>query len=306
MLIARIIGGIGNQLFQYATARAISLKLNRKLLLDIAWYNNVYKQEDQSDLNATTLRDFLLNYFNIQSRVINKIHLDWIKRLEIKSINSNFYKFLKVGPLNFFSYTPVNHNNFSLDYIREHSHVYLTGHWQNNDIIEKYKNILYNDLILKHPLSVNNQDHLNSISTTNSVAIHVRRGDYISNPNSRKVHASCSNNYYYKSRAFIQYKITNSHYFIFSDDIKWVKDNLDFTTNTTFINNNGPVYEHLFLMSQCKHQITANSTFSWWAAWLNTNPQKIIITPQYWYNDKHLNETVIRIPNEWIKINNLI
>ena len=103
----------------------------------------------------------------------------------------------------------------------------------------------------------------------------------------------------------MQNKLTDLHYFIFSDDTKWVKNNLNLTTNTTFIDNNEPEYEHLFLMSQCKHQITANSTFSWWAAWLNMNPQKIILTPQYWYNDKHLNDTVIRIPKEWIKIDNM-
>ncbi len=199
----------------------------------------------------------------------------------------------------------MNHNNFSLESIQNHPHIYLTGYWQNNDIFEEYKNLLYNDLILKHPLSVTNQDHQKSINATNSVAIHVRRGDYISNPKSRKVHASCSNNYYYNSIDYIKNKLTNLHYFIFSDDMTWVKNNLDFSTNTTFINNNEPEYEHLFLMSQCKHQITANSTFSWWAAWLNTNNAKIIITPKHWYLDKHLNETVIRIPNEWIKVDNM-
>lgn len=305
MIIARINGGLGNQLFQYATARAISLKLNRKLLLDIDWYHNIRKQENHLDPNATTLRDFSLKYFNIKSRVITKFHLNWINRLEIRSKNSKLYKFLADGPLNNLSYTPINHNNFSLEYIQKYPRIYLTGYWQNNDIIEKYKNLLYNDLILKYPLSINSENHLKSINEKNSVAIHVRRGDYISKPESRKMHASCSSNYYYNSIDYIQNKLTNLHYFIFSDDTKWVKNNLDLTTNTTFIDNNEPEYEHLFLMSQCKHQITANSTFSWWAAWLNMNLQKIIITPQYWYNDKHLNDTVIRIPKEWIKIDNM-
>ena len=305
MIITRISAGLGNQLFQYATARAISVKLNRKLFLDNSWYDYIKSIEDHSNPNATTIRYFLLNYFNIQSRAINKIHLNWIKRLEIRSNNSRFYKFLLDGPLNNFSYTTINHNNFSLESIQKYPHVYLTGYWQNNDIIEEYKNLIYNDLILKHPLSANNQTYLKSINTTNSVAIHFRRGDYQSKPKSRDVHASCSNNYYYKGIEHLRNKINNLHYFIFSDDRTWVKNNLDFNANTTFIDNNGPSYEHLFLMSQCKHQITANSTFSWWAAWLNMNPEKIIITPQYWYNDKHLNETVIRIPNEWLKINNL-
>ena len=305
MMIARINGGLGNQLFQYATARAISLKLNRKLLLDTDWYRDIHTQKDHSDPNATTIRYFLLNHFNIQSRRINEIHLNWIKRLAIKSINSNFYKFLLDGPLNNFLYTTINHNNFSMKFVQKHPHVYLTGYWQNNAIIEEYKNQISNDLILKHPLSQNNQNYLKSINITNSVAIHFRRGDYLNKPKSREVHASCSNNYYYNGIDHIQNEINNLHYFIFSDDLMWVKSNLNFTKNTTFIDNKGPEYEHLFLMSQCKHQITANSTFSWWAAWLNTNPAKIIITPKHWYIDKHLNDTVIRIPKEWIKINNM-
>ena len=306
MLLVSINDGLGNQWFQYATARTISLKLNRKLFLDVDWYNNIYKLEDRSDPNATTHRDFLLNYFNIQSRVLNRVHLNWIKRLEIRSRNSKNFKLLQDGLLNNFSYTPIDHNNYSIEFIESQPKVYLTGYWQNTDIIEEYKNILCNELNLKHPLSATNTNILKSINSTNSVAIHIRRGDYISKPNSRKVHASCSNNYYYDSIDYMQDRLTNLQYFIFSDDMTWVKDNLDFATNSTFIDNNEPEYEHLFLMSACKHQITANSTFSWWAAWLNKNTQKIIITPEHWYNDMRLNETVIRIPNEWKKINNLI
>ena len=306
MIIVRINGGLGNQLFQYATACAIAFKLKRKLFLDIAWYNNIHTLEDYTDPNATTHRDFLLKYFNIQSRVLNNIHLNWIKRLEIRSRNSKFFKLLQKGPLNYLSYTTVDHNNFSLEFIKDHPHVYLTGYWQNNDIIEEYKNLLYNEFILKHPLSADNQHHLKSINSSVSVAIHVRRGDYISKPNSRKVHASCSKNYYYNSIEYLNNNMNDLQFFIFSDDVNWVKDNIHFNNDTTFIDNTGPDYEHMYLMNKCKHQITANSTFSWWAAWLNTYPEKVIITPQYWYNDEYLNNTVIRIPKEWIRINNLV
>jgi len=305
MIIVRISGGLGNQLFQYATARAISLKLNRKLLLDNTWYREIHLHDDLSNPNATTLRDFLLNYYNIQSRIITKIHLNWIKRLEIRSRNSNFFKFLREGPLNNFSYITIDHNNYSLKSIQEHPHVYLTGYWQNTDIIEDYKNQISNDLFLRHSLSANNKHYLKSINSTTSASIHFRRGDYVRKPNMHKVHASCSNNYYYDSVNYIQQKMNNLHFFVFSDDIAWVKNNFNFNTNITFIDSAGQDYEHLYLMSQCKHQITANSTFSWWAAWLNTYPGKVIITPKYWYNDKHLENTVIRIPNEWIRINNI-
>ncbi|NHZ84837.1 MAG: hypothetical protein GWP19_03035 [Planctomycetia bacterium] len=306
MIIVKINGGLGNQLFQYAVARAISIKLNRKLLLDDSWYRDIHSLENQSDPNATTKRDFLLNNFNIQSRVISKAHINFIKRLEIRSKQSTFLKFLLDGPLNNFSFEKIDHANFSLMAVEKSPNVYLTGYWQNNNIIEEYKNLFSGELLLKHPISTHNETYLKSIISTNSVAIHFRRGDYISKPNTRKVHAACSDDYYYKSIEYIQKKNSNLHYFIFSDDISWVRNNFTFSTNITFVDNEKPVYEHLFLMSQCKHQITANSTFSWWAAWLNPNKDKIIITPKYWYYDKQLNNTVIRIPKEWIIIDNMI
>ncbi len=306
MIIVKISGGLGNQLFQYAVARSISIKLDRKLLLDDSWYRDIHSQENQDDPNATTIREFLLNNYKIQSRVINIFHLNWINRLKIRSKTSNVFKYLVDGPLNNLSYKYVDNKNYSLKDIEESTHIYLKGYWQNSNIIEDYKDTIYGDLVLQQPLSENNSNYLNSINASNSVAIHFRRDDYINKSVSRKVHSSCSNNYYYNGIEYVKEKITNLKYFVFSDDIIWVKDNLKFDKNTIFIDNDGPTYEHLFLMSQCKHQIIANSTYSWWAAWLNTNPDKIIITPEFWYHDKDLNNTIIRIPDNWIKINNLI
>lgn len=306
MLIVRMVGGLGNQLFQYAFARTLSKKLNRKLYIDDSWYYEVHLLDNKSCPYSTTIRNFFLKYYNIQTPIINKVHLNWIKRLEIKSKYSHFFRFLLDGPMNKLSFEKINHKNYSFDVIKKIPRAYLIGYWQNNDIIDNYKQLLSNDLILKNPLSKRNELYLNSINSKNSIAVHFRRGDYISNPKYRELYAPCSKKYYQNGIKLIQNLINNPHFYIFSDDIKWVKNNYDFTTDTTFIDNSGPEYEHLFLMNQCKHQITANSTFSWWAAWLNTNPHKIIITPLYWYYDKHLNETVTRIPDEWIKIDNII
>ena len=288
-----------------STLLPISIQLNRKLFLDNSWYRDSHLKDDHSSTNTNTKRDYLLNYFNIHSPIINKVHLNWIKRLEIRSKYSNFFKFLLDGPMNKFSFDKIDPSNFSLDIINKLPRVYLTGYWQNNDIIDKYKKIISSDLILKYPLSENNKVYLKSISSKNSIALHFRRGDYINNSNYRKLYATCSKNYYQNSINQIQKIVDHTHLFIFSDDINWVKNNYNFATDATFIDNTCPEIEHLFLMSQCKHQITANSTFSWWAAWLNTYPKKVTITPKYWYYDKHLNETVTRIPKEWIKIDNL-
>ena len=157
MLIARLNGGIGNQLFQYAFVRSLSLKLNRKFKLDISWYNDYDKFEKADDPNAATKRDFLLNHFKIRSSVINNIQLNWIKRLEIRSKNSFFLKLLLKGPLNNFSFENIDQDNYSLELIKKFPRVYLKGYWQNHDLIDEYKKQISNDIYLKQPPSANNQ-----------------------------------------------------------------------------------------------------------------------------------------------------
>lgn len=306
MIIVKIYGGLGNQLFQYATARSIAIKLNRKLFIDDSWYKNFDLLEDYNKPNASTKREFLLQKFNIKSNILNTYHLNWIKRLRIRSKNNKFFTFLKKYPLNSLSFNIINQSNYSYDLVTNSTKIYLTGNWQNNDIIENHRKSLISEYKPKQSISEENNHYLMSISSSNSVALHFRRGDYVSKPLSRKVHTICSNDYYSEGIELLRRKTNNLQLFIFSDDIMWVKDNFDFKDNVTYISNEGPEFEHLYLMSQCKHQITANSTFSWWAAWLNNNPEKIVITPEYWYYDKKLNDTVIRIPKDWLKINNLI
>ncbi len=306
MILVRISGGLGNQLFQYATARSISIKLNRKLYLDDSWYREIDSLEDFSNPNATTKREFLLTKFNIKSTVLNDFYLNWIKRLDIKTKNNKFFKYLKSHLFQNLSFTSINSKHYSWDLMSNSKKIYLKGYWQNNIIIEEFRDSLITECKPSLPISENNNQYLTSISSSNSVAVHFRRGDYINKPLSRKIHATCSNNYYYTAINFLQKKMDDLHLFIFSDDISWVKNNFTLNGNITYISNDGTEYEHLYLMSNCKHQITANSTYSWWAAWLNENPDKIVITPKYWYYDKKLNETIIRIPDNWIKINNLI
>jgi len=305
LIIVKISGGLGNQLFQYATARSLSLELNRKLFLDTSWYGEIFTLEDNNHPNATTIRNFQLNKFNIVSPIKSKLYINWIKRLEIRSKKSMFFKLLKSGPLNTLSFSKFDTKKYSFDILKQVPRVYLTGYWQNNDIIEKYNNTLKDELKLIEPLSENNKKYLKKVNCNNSVAIHIRRGDYITKPNSSKLHSTCSENYYKNAINSIEQSIEQPQYFVFSDEIDWVKTNMELPSTTIFVDTDGAPYEHMYLMSQCKHQITANSTFSWWAAWLNNYQDKMIITPKYWYYDKTLNNTIIRIPNSWIKIDNL-
>jgi hypothetical protein len=138
------------------------------------------------------------------------------------------------------------------------------------------------------------------ISQSKSVSIHIRRTDYVSNPNTRRFHGICDMDYYYKAVKMIAGKVHSSNFFLFSDDINWVKENFRIKYPTIFVDHIGSDAEELLLMSLCKHNIIANSSFSWWGAWLNRNLSKIVIAPKKWFK-VNVNERDI-VPQEWIRI----
>ena len=133
--------------------------------------------------------------------------------------------------------------------------------------------------------------------------MHIRRGDYVSNPTTNKLHGTCSLEYYHNAVDIIAAKVSNPHFFIFSDDHEWARNNFKIDYPLTFVahNNAGKNYEDMRLMSLCKHHIIANSSFSWWGAWLGSNPKKIVCAPRGWFKDKSLNTNDI-IPSDWSRI----
>ena len=299
MLIARITGGIGNQLFQYAFIRSLSIKLNKKFKLDLSWYRDYYKYEEIRNPNAATKREYLLDKFNVKENTLNPIYLSISYRL------NNSLNFKRYPLLNHFYYNTVSESEFDINKIRYLKNVYLTGFWQNNNLFEEFHEIINEEFSLKNKLSADNKTILNKIEKSNSVALHIRRGDLLSRPAAVAEQPYSTDKYYFDGINIIKENLKNPELFVFSDDIDWVNNNFKFDLPTTFIDNAGPDYEHFNLMCNCKHQIIANSTFSWWAAWLNNYQEKIIISPKWWYRDPIKNQRTIRIPENWIILENL-
>lgn len=302
MLIARITGGIGNQLFQYAFIRSLSLKLNVKYKLDLSWYRDYEKYENTHNPNAATKREYLLDKFNINEKLLSPSYL----RASYKINNSSLLNTCKnIFPLNYFSYNTITEQTFDIDDIKSHKNTYLSGFWQKSDLFEEYNALLKKEFILTNSLNKENQYFMDNISASNSVSVHIRRGDLLSRPAAVRYQPYSSNKYFSDSIDIIKNDVSDPNLFVFSDDINWVKKNFNFDIPYTYIDNDGPDYEHFSLMCNCKHQVIANSTFSWWAAWMNNYPNKIIIAPKWWYRDPVKNESIIRIPDNWIIIENL-
>lgn len=180
---------------------------------------------------------------------------------------------------------------------------YLDGYWQTEQYFPDVREILRQEFQVKYLQDSKSGSLSDLISRTNSVAIHIRRGDYATNSAYHHVHGLCSLDYYHRSTQWMIDKISNPRFFVFSDEPQWAKENLKLGFPVTIVDHNGGdrSYEDLRLMSQCKHQIIANSSFSWWAAWLNNHPQKSVIAPLKWFNNASFNASDL-IPTSWLRL----
>jgi hypothetical protein len=270
MIICKVEGGLGNQMFQYATARALSIKTDAPIKLDLTWF-------DQYQLH----NGYELNKFDIKAEIANNDEIEYLigrqSRL-LKAINK------RLG---------ISNNRYVLEpdytfYNKINSikpPVYLQGYWQSFKYFDNYINTIRKDLTPIIKFSQQSHYVAEEIAQKESVSIHIRRGDYISNKKINAVHGVVSLEYYFDSVKFLLDKLKAPHFYIFSDDPVWVKENFNLDFPSTYINHNfdEKSYEDMQLMSLCKHNVIANSSFSWWGAWLNQNVEKIVIAPANWF-----------------------
>ncbi len=264
MIELGITGGLGNQMFQYACARALQLELGKEqLIINI----NLYKIDKFG-------RRFSLNACNIPRnsvRIVNKsAKIWWLLGSLGKPFDVCIYNILKL----FGIYIWKNLNYRKLEC--KGDCVILFGYFQSEKYFKKYANIIRDELKIIGPLSEHNKRLIDKIRNNNSVCIHIRRGDFV-----KEGLVMCDNQYYRNGIDYIKNNVSDPKFFIFSDDIKWVKENfLDESFEYVDANNND--YDDIRLMYNCKHFIMSNSTFSWWAQYLSDYQDKIVIAPPKW------------------------
>lgn len=261
-MIIKIQGGLGNQMFQYAYGRNLELN-GKKVTFDISTFNKNIVRTD-------TARNFRLDNFKIETKA------------EFSD---------KLRPVSDFINKALVKLNLKQD-----------GFWQSEKYFNKNESNIRKEFDLKKPLSDKFTRILDQIANTHSVSIHVRRGDYVNSEKTNAFHGVCDLEYYNQAISIIKAQIGNPTFFIFSDDIDWVSRNLELNSPTWWVSElKAEDYEELIVMSKCRHNIIANSTFSWWGAWLNQNPNKVVIAPKQWLANKTSDELNI-LPKEWIQI----
>lgn len=293
MVIVRLIGGLGNQLFQYAAGRAIAQRHNVPLKLDT------------SRFEGTPQRKYALDNFRISASLATASEVRHLTGSNGNRARRRLTKFYQ-GYLPYYRQSVFVERGFQFDpnFFRARREVYLIGYWQSEKYFRDISEVLETEFAVRNELHGLNAVMVERVRAESaSVSVHVRRGDYATDPTIRGVHGTCSLDYYQGAVAKLVSLGIQPRLFVFSDDISWARANLHFDYPITFVdhNNEGAACEDLRLMSLCKHHIIANSSFSWWGAWLSKNPTKTVIAPRRWFNNAG-HDTRDLIPSSWIQL----
>ncbi|MBU5636450.1 alpha-1,2-fucosyltransferase [Geomonas sp. Red69] len=292
MIIVKLMGGLGNQMFQYAAARRLAWVSGVPLKLDLGWF--------QGSLPGTTPREYALGPFNIAGECASASE---IARLAPRqgTLGKLLARCLPFGG----SYLPERHFHFDPALLAPRKSAYLDGYWQSEKYFCDIRDTICADLTLKEAPQGSNRDLAERLAdpALASVSLHIRRGDYVSCPSASSVHGSCSPEYYARAVASLAARVERPHFFIFSDEPEWVPDNFPLDHPCTIVAHNPPEqgHEDLRLMTLCRHHIIANSSFSWWGAWLCRNRDKIVIAPQTWFAGAS-HDTGDVIPASWTRM----
>lgn len=279
MIYIKIRGGLGNQLFQYASSRSFAITTEDDLCLDLSGITN------------KTHNIYTLNKFNINATTTEECKI-WQKKVAHifssisyrigKKLGYNIsYKFdLIVAPLlNLFGIYNVDNGYIKFKKALT-KNKYIIGYLQSEQYFSDNQGTIKKELSPKQSLTKKNKVLSEEMKKCNSICIHIRRGDFVD------VGAIvCSEKYYIEAAKYLNKKLKDAQFYIFSNDIDWVKENIKFPMKVNYIEGNNPSYEEIMLMSSCNNFIISNSTFSWWGQYLSNNNNKIVIAPNRWFVD---------------------
>ncbi|MEM5564257.1 alpha-1,2-fucosyltransferase [Psychroserpens sp. AS72] len=292
MIIVKLRGGLGNQMFQYALGRRIAHQLDTTLKLDLTSLLKTY------DTAMVTNRDYQLDIFKLEPNFLVKPSL----LIQFDKLGLNFIsQFLK--GIKLFGIKRYKEKTFTVeDWLINNpkDNTLYSGYWQSESYFEAAENELRKDFQFKDSLSTQAQELYNKITSVNAVCVHMRRGDYVNN----HVFNSSSLDYFYNAAQHINQNTEKPHFFVFSDDPEWCLENVKFDQDFTVIDyqtNKIKFKEDLQLMASCQHFVMSASSFSWWAVWLSNKKGNIVVAPDPWFLNSD-NDVRDLVSKDWIRL----
>ena len=290
MIVVKLVGGLGNQMFEYAAAKGLAAKLDVRLKMDLSWFSQIAPGDTP-------------RHYELKSSKLSQDFIDFKPFFAGTSLLSRG----KALAAPAFGRKALNlyrepHYHYNADLLKQPDSTYLDGYFQSEKYFAHIREDLLADFSWAKPATGKNKKLLDTIDADeNSVSIHVRRGDYVSNESAAEFHGLRGVDYYQPAVKIIEKSVKTPNYYVFSDEPDWCKENLKFKHNTTYIDWNPDGAEDMRLMKSCRHNVLANSSFSWWGAWLNTNEDKIVVAPKQWFNDPSINTNDV-VPESWRRI----
>ncbi|MBX7202846.1 MAG: alpha-1,2-fucosyltransferase [Bacteroidia bacterium] len=295
MIVTKIYSGLGNQLFQYAAGKSLAAHHNTDLKIDNSWY---YTAEEKQ-----TPRTYDLGVFHFPEPIATH---DEIRQFThpagtdlLGRLKARYYRGL---PNHKKPVYQEPHFHFDTQFFNSRKSTMLSGYWQS----EKYFLPLAATIRQAFSLQVTGEQNLETarkINSSTAISLHVRRGDMVHNPDVARVHGSCDLAYYQEAARRIVEQIASPEFFIFSDDPQWCLQHLklDYPVNVVANNQGDMAWQDMQLMRMCKHHIIANSSFSWWGAWLNPSAEKKVIAPARWFNTGNHDLSDL-LPAGWMRL----
>ncbi len=283
-LIVSLMGGLGNQLFQYAAARRLAFVLGATLKLDLAF------------LECDPKRHYRLGFFNIGAPLATSTDVaPWRTHDPL----TRLWRLLdRQLPVRWRAGLDEPATRFNPEVLRATRARYMRGYWQSERYFADIADTVRAELTLRAPPSTESAALASDMRAVHAVAVHVRRTDYVGST----MHPPCTETYYRAAMAHLEARVASPHYFVFSDDVEWGRTSLQSAHPLQFVTHNGTErdYEDLWLMSHCRHHIIANSSFSWWGAWLGRGPHQVVIAPQRWFGVPR--DTRELLPSSWLQL----
>jgi hypothetical protein len=294
MILVKVHEGLSNQMFQYAAARRLAAVHATSVRLDLSWYDDIPA--------GATPRSFELHHLQITGQRATRretIGTGGVRNAPLKDLPTALYR--KIRPR--YRYVGERHFHFDPTVLDLPDNVCLYGYWMSEKYFADAAEIIRREFQFRNPPSPENQKMITRMTEIDSVAVHVRRGDYVSDANAAAAQGLCGLDYYRRCAETIKDRIQDPCYFVFSDDLDWARDHLSLGGDTEYVDHNrgSASYEDLRLMACARHNVIANSGFSWWAAWLNPNPSKLILAPQRWMKDSSFDTSDV-LPAEWVTV----
>ncbi len=297
MVIVRLMGGLGNQMFQYAFGRSLSIRKNTTLKLDLSYLL------DRTPRPNFTFRDYDLDILQVKEQFASQEEIDSFVSYRL-SVPQQMWGIVQSAFQRKYHVKEV-FSGFYRNLARLDGDIYLDGYWQSEGFFKDIDSIIRKEFSFKEPLGEKAGKLAPGITSVNAVSINIRRGDYVSNPRMRRLYDVCDTDYYLSAISKIGSMTARPVFYIFSDDVAWCQENLKIKYPFFVIDHThaGKKFQdYLKLMTLCKHHIIPNSTFAWWGAWLNPSKEKIVIAPKRWFGGHWMFLGRKTVPPGWMKL----